>query len=92
MGKGTVRGHGEIRALVQAVLERVKDWGQHEAPVIRGDTIVVEYKRVVPTGEQLDYVDVFDVEDGKIKSLRAYWGWRAFASLGWMNSNRVRGE
>ncbi len=82
MGKGILRGHAEIRALAEAVLQRVKSWGQHEPPVVRGNTIVVEYKRVVPTGEQLDYVDVFDVEDGKIKSLRAYYGWRALATLG----------
>lgn len=77
---GICRGHGEIRTLVQAVLARGVIWGRHEAPLVRGQTVYVEYRRVQPDGEQLDYVDVFELEGGLIKSLRAYWGWRSLAA------------
>jgi ketosteroid isomerase-like protein len=78
---GVCRGRDEIRALVEAVLARDVKWGRHEAPVVRGNTIFVEYRRVQPGGEQLDYVDVFEVSGGLIQSLRAYWGWRALAAM-----------
>jgi ketosteroid isomerase-like protein len=78
---GVCRGHDEIRALVEAVLARDVKWGRHEAPVVRGGTIFVEYRRVVPGGEQLDYVDVLEVSGGLIQRLRAYWGWRAVAAM-----------
>ena len=78
---GVCRGHDEIRTLVEAVLARGVKWGHHEAPVVRGNTMFVEYRRVLSGREQLDYVDVFDTAGGLIKSLRAYWGWRALAAL-----------
>jgi hypothetical protein len=78
---GVCRGRDEIRALVEAVLARNVKWGRHEAPVVRGNTIFVEYRHVQPGREQLDYVDVFEVSGGLIQSLRAYWGWRALAAM-----------
>src|SRR5262249_37022251 len=64
--EGICRGHDEIRALVRAVLERGAEWGQHEPPVVRGNTMYVEYRRVTPERVQLDYVDVLEVNDGLI--------------------------
>lgn len=78
---GICRGHDEIRSLVEAVLARGVKWGRHEAPIVHGSTIHVEYRRTLPDGEQLDYVDVFEVAGGVIKSLRAYWGWRSLAAF-----------
>jgi ketosteroid isomerase-like protein len=82
MRKGAVRGHEEIRALVKVLVERGSGWGRHEPPVVRGNTMFVEYRRATPEGEQLDYVDVFEIDGGQIKNLRAYWGWRSLASSG----------
>jgi ketosteroid isomerase-like protein len=79
--EGVCRGHEEIRAMLQRVIARGVRWGKHEPPVVRGDTIVIEYRRVLPEGEQRDYVDVIEVEQGRIKSLRAYWGWHALRTL-----------
>jgi ketosteroid isomerase-like protein len=79
---GVCRGHAEIRALANAILkQRGPRWGRHEPPVVRGNTLFIEYRRALPEGEQLDYVDVIEVESGAITSLRAYWGWKALATL-----------
>lgn len=81
LGKEVVRGHAEIRALLETVLERGVVWGRHEPPAVRGDTVFVEYRRETAEGEQHDSVDVIAVEGGLIRSLRAYLGLRSVAAL-----------
>jgi ketosteroid isomerase-like protein len=80
-GKPTARGRDEVRAAVQAVIDRGVVWGRHEPPAVRGDTVFVEYRRETPDGEQGDSVDVITVQGGLIKSLRAYLGAKSVASL-----------
>ena len=75
---GVLRGREEIRAMVEALMAGGKAWGGHEAPVVRGSTVMIEFKGA---GTDDHYsVDVIELRDGKIQSLRAYAGWRAFAS------------
>ena len=40
-----------------------------------GKTLIWEYPRVTPGGEQMDLVEVTDVKDGRIQHHRVYWGW-----------------
>lgn len=70
------RGHDEIRRLLGALLERGRPWGGHRPPMIRGDTVAVEFTTRSSPDETFS-VDVIEVREGKIKSLRAYSGWRA---------------
>ena len=39
------------------------------------------FARETPGGNQIDLVEVMDVEDGKIKHHRVYWGWFGFQRL-----------
>jgi ketosteroid isomerase-like protein len=78
--EGVCRGRDEIRAFVHEAMARGAGWGRHEPPVVRGGTIFVEYRGVFDGDEQLDYVDVFEIEGGYVKSLRAYCGWRSVAA------------
>jgi hypothetical protein len=33
-------------------------------------------ERETPSGEQMDFVEVMEIEDGLIHAHRVYWGWR----------------
>lgn len=41
-----------------------------------GRTLIWEYPRVTPSGEQTDMAEVMTIEGGLIKAHRIYWGWR----------------
>jgi len=74
--EGVCRGRAEIRELVRALMKRGVPWGGHEPPIIRGNTVAVEYRSASSDAEKFS-VDIIEVRDGKIQSLRAYAGWRA---------------
>ncbi len=76
---GVCRGHAELRQLVRALMERGLPWGGHELPIIRGNMAAIEYRDASDT-EKFS-VDIIEVRDGKIQSLRAYAGWRAMQSF-----------
>jgi hypothetical protein len=37
-----------------------------------------EYPRATPQGEQMDFVEVMEIENGLIQKHRVYWGWYGF--------------
>jgi ketosteroid isomerase-like protein len=76
---GVCHGRAEIRKLVGALMKRGVPWGGHKTPIIRGDTVVVEFTTASSAAETFS-VDVIEVRDGKIQSFRAYAGWRAMAA------------
>ena len=78
--EGVCRGRAEIRELALALLSRGRPWGGHEPPIIRGNTVAIEYKSASSDAEKFS-VDVIEVRDGRIQSLRAYAGWRAIVAL-----------
>jgi ketosteroid isomerase-like protein len=78
--EGVCRGRAEIRELVHAIMRRGTPWGAHGPPVIAGNTLVVEYTSASSDEEKFS-VDVLEVRDGKIQTLRAYAGWRAVMAL-----------
>lgn len=41
-----------------------------------GRTLMWEYPRAMPDGEQIDIMEVMDVRDGLIQHHRIYWGWK----------------
>ncbi len=75
---GVARGRGEIREMVRTLMERRVPWGGHEPPIIRGNTVAVEFRTATSNSEKFS-VDIIELRDGKIQSLRAYAGWRALA-------------
>jgi ketosteroid isomerase-like protein len=78
--EGVCRGRSEIRELIGALLEHGTPWGGHAPPLVRGNTIAVEYTRASSDTETFS-VDIIEVKDGKIQSLRAYAGWRGVLAL-----------
>jgi ketosteroid isomerase-like protein len=78
--EGVCHGRPEIRELVRAIMKRGTPWGGHEPPIIRGNTVAVEYRGASSDAEKFS-VDIIEVRDGKIQSLRAYAGWRAVMAL-----------
>ena len=40
-----------------------------------GRTLMWEYPRATPDGEQMDFVEVMEIDDGLIRHHRVYWGW-----------------
>ena len=78
--KGVCRGRAEIRELVGTLMKRGTPWGGHEPPIVRGNTIAIEHRTASSDTEKFS-VDIIEVSDGKIQSLRAYAGWRAITAL-----------
>lgn len=40
-----------------------------------GETLVWEYPRQTPNGEQIDILELMIIKDKKIQTHRIYWGW-----------------
>jgi len=46
-----------------------------------GRILMWEYPHDTPNGEQMDFVEVMEIENGKIRKHRVYWGWVGFNVL-----------
>jgi len=75
---GVCRGTAEIREFIRGLMQRGVPWGGHEPPIVRGNTIAVEFQSPDSAAEKFS-VDIIELKDGKVRSLRAYAGWRAMA-------------
>jgi hypothetical protein len=75
--EGICRGADQIRAMIAELMRRGLPWGKHSDPIVRGHTVAVEFRSA--TDDQPFSVDVIELSEGKIQSLRAYTGWRALA-------------
>ena len=42
---------------------------------VAGDTLVWEYPRHTPEGNQVDILELMQIQNGKIQAHRIYWGW-----------------
>ncbi len=78
--EGVCRGRDEIRELARAWKRLGVPWGEHKPPLVRGNTVAIEYMRASSDGERFS-VDIVEIHDGMIQSLRAYVGWRAVMAL-----------
>src|SRR5262249_52331690 len=77
-GKGRLAGHDELRALFAELVPRTPELRTyHRAGFFTdGRRATWEYPRRTPDGEQMDFVEVMEIEDGLIQAHRVYWGWR----------------
>lgn len=75
--RGVCVGHDEIRPVLQAVFDRKPPIRQYYRTgyFTDGHTIMFEYPRHTPDGEQMDFVEIMEIEDGLIQHHRVYWGW-----------------
>lgn len=82
-GAGIRRGHEELRPFLAEVVARTPELRTyHRAGFFtNGRRATWEYPRATPDGEQMDFVEVMEIEDGLIQSHRVYWGWRGVEVL-----------
>jgi hypothetical protein len=82
-GRGVCHGHDELRPFLREVVARTPDERQyHRAGFFTdGRRATWEYPRDTPDGEQMDFVEVMEIENGLIQAHRVYWGWRGVEIL-----------
>jgi hypothetical protein len=75
--RGVCHGEKEIRKLLEAVAARKPLKRQHYRTkyFTDGKTLMWEYPRVSPDGEQMDFMEVMELKNGLIQHHRIYWGW-----------------
>src|SRR3954452_6801673 len=76
--EGVLHGHDELRPFFEDVVKRTPEVRHYHrgAFFTDGTKAMWEYPRAAPDGEQMDFVEVMEFEDGSIKHHRVYWGWR----------------
>ena len=73
-GKGVVHGHDELRPFLAEVVARTPHERQYhrEGFFTDGHRATWEYPRQTSDGQQMDFVEVMDVENGLIQAHRVY--------------------
>jgi ketosteroid isomerase-like protein len=73
-----LRGHADLRPFFEKVVERTPTLRGFRRGVFftDGTRAIWEYPHETPDGEQMDFVEVMEIEDGLIRRHRVYWGWR----------------
>lgn len=77
---GILRGKSELRSLIEKVAERKPFIRKHfkQNFFTDGKTLIFEYPRETPDGEQMDFMEVMEIKNSLIQYHRVYWGWRGF--------------
>jgi steroid Delta-isomerase len=82
---GVLRGKAEIaRFLEHGARSRpigLVRWHRSTTWFSTGQTLVWEYPRETPDGDQVEIVEVMDIADGLIRHHRIYWGWKGCTLL-----------
>jgi hypothetical protein len=74
---GVVKGRVALRQFLQIVFERTPvERRRHRTGFFTdGRKLIWEYPRATPEGEQMDFVEAMEIEDGLIRRHCVYWGW-----------------
>jgi hypothetical protein len=77
IAEGVVHGQDDLRRFVTIVFERQPpERRRHRSRLFTdGHTLMWEYPRTTPNGDQMDFVEVMEIENGLIQHHRVYWGW-----------------
>lgn len=80
---GVCRGHEQLRPFLAEVLQRTPPLRHYHRGgfFTDGRRAMWEYPRSAPDGEQMDFVEVMDIDDGLIRAHRVYWGWRGVSVI-----------
>lgn len=75
--RGVCEGKAELKKLLEIVVKRKPLKRQYfkNNYFTDGKTLMWEYPRAAPEGEQMDFVEVMELKDGLIARHRVYWGW-----------------
>ena len=77
---GVLRGKAEIERFLQAgarsrPIDLVR-WHRSDTIFSVGETLIWEYPRATPEGDQVEIVEVMAIADRLIRHHRIYWGWK----------------
>ena len=76
---GILRSKADILAFLEEGTRRRPNelvrWYRDGSRFISGDTLIWEYPRQTPDGNQVDILEVMRIGQGKIRHHRIYWGW-----------------
>ena len=74
---GVCRGKAELQQLFSILATRKPKVRQfyRTGYFTDGRKVMWEYPHRTPDGEQMDFVEVMEIEDGLIQKHRVYWGW-----------------
>jgi ketosteroid isomerase-like protein len=75
--RGICRGHDELRRFIELVFRsQPPERGRFRTGFFTdGERLIWEYPRAAPDGDQMDFVESMDIQDGLIRRHRVYWGW-----------------
>lgn len=76
---GICNGREELRPVLEQVAARKPPLRTYYRTGYLTDgerTMIFEYPRDAPDGEQMDFVEVMELSDGLIRRHCVYWGWR----------------
>lgn len=76
--EGRLQGRQQLQPFFEEIVTRTPTLrGFHRGVCFTdGKRAIWEYPRDAPTGEQMDFVEVMEIEEGLIRRHRVYWGWR----------------
>jgi hypothetical protein len=81
--KGIIRGQEELRKFFDILATRKPKIRQfyRDGYFTDGRKVMWEYPEQTPQGQQMDFVEVMEIENGLIQKHRVYWGWVGFNVL-----------
>ena len=76
---GILRGKAQILRFLEEGTRRRPNglvrWHRSGRYFVSGDTLIWEYPRHTPDGDQIDIIELMQISDGLIACHRIYWGW-----------------
>lgn len=76
---GILEGHAEIYRFLQEGTQRRPNelvrWHRTGQYFCKDNTLIWEYPRETPSGNQIDILELMELKAGKIHHHRIYWGW-----------------
>jgi hypothetical protein len=77
---GVLRGKVEIARFLEAGARSrpigLVRWHRSDTYFSNGSTLIWEYPRMTPEGDQVEIVEVMEIADRLIRHHRIYWGWK----------------
>lgn len=77
---GLCQGREELRLFFEKAIQRKSLLRRYYIKnfFTNGKTVMFEYPRQTPEGEQMDFSETLEINDGLIQHHKVYWGWRGF--------------
>jgi ketosteroid isomerase-like protein len=74
--RGIVEGRDRLRDFLHLVFDRTPpSRRRHRGFFTDGRKLIWEYPRETPEGDQMDFVESMEIENGLIRRHCVYWGW-----------------